>query len=1160
MRIERLQIDMLPGIEPGFSVVFPDAGVTVVTGPNGIGKSSLIRAMRWLLKRPQPGDPGGLALAADWSARAGKLTVRRQGSAIEWRQDGQPGAAPSLPDPDQWHCYWLSMETLLAAGQGERHDERHGDQRLDEELRRLMAGGFDLARVRTECRLDPGPRFGFHQAGRWQDAVQQVQRVEAGYDSLRRDEAGLPAMVEELDRAREAGRRVARLDKALAWLDAVEACRRAGAALADYPDAMSKLRGEELDRLEELRARRSGRGHEVQAAAAAQEAAWQRLRATGLEAGQPDEETLQAWSEALQQVPYQNDQREQQQARFNNARADRRRALSGLGAGVSVPDLSPDALSEAERLARELQPLERLHAELAARVREAPAEPSMTVIRDHREAAGALRQWLQAQQSQMPARWRLALAVASAGVLTALAAGVRSVDWLALTGVTTAVLALAWVWLRLLGDEGVQQARLRFDTTGVAGPPRWHRAGVEARLDEVESELWELERQGDEAREARRLEVELRQCGERLQQGGRHKRELAGRVGFDPGLEALGIDRFVRLAGELRAAERERDQARAMIGQIDDGLLRLQTELAAFLQSWQAGGIEDMSWRQMEAAFKGLRRRCAEATAARADQQRAARDRQHAQSALEELDRQLAQLYADAGLSHGEDDELRRRVGLLESWRRLSGQLRDARALERSHRAVLDEALAGEFEGAEELRETVGREQRERVMEARARAADEAARVEALQEEVTALRTRLHDAGLDRALEAAAEQVSRAGADLEDAFEQACLADVGSWLLDEVERDYRRGHEPDVLRRARRQFARFTRHAYELDWQREGGFRARDLRQQQWRTLGELSSGARMQLLLAVRLAWVEHLDHGREGLPVCLDEALTTTDEERFVAVAGSLEEWSRDRRRQVLYFSARRHEIALWQRATGHPPAVIDLAEVRFGRRGHPAALTLPEWPALPEPGDLDPVEYGQKIGVPPVDPRLPVGQVHLFHLLRDQLPLLHRLMDGWRVTSLGQLESLMESDAGGLAVGDETGRRHLRQRCRIVRQWIGLWRTGRGRPVGRVALEESGAVSATFIDQVTELADGLGGDGAALVAALRDGKVARFRADRIDLLERWLLEEGYVSAEPVLDADGRLRGTLERLARSGEPEEIRRTVGFMEAAVAGSITPSE
>ena len=162
-----------------------------------------------------------------------------------------------------------------------------------------------------------------------------------------------------------------------------------------------------------------------------------------------------------------------------------------------------------------------------------------------------------------------------------------------------------------------------------------------------------------------------------------------------------------------------------------------------------------------------------------------------------------------------------------------------------------------------------------------------------------------------------------------------------------------------------------------------------------------------------------------------------------------------------------------------------------------------------------------------------------MHLFHLLRDDLELLHRLMDAWRIASLGQFQAFLASSAASGAITEATERRQLQRRCEAARAWVALWRQGRGRPLDRAALEQSGAVSGTFIDRAADLAGALGGDAAAFLQALREGRLSRFHASKIDKLDRWLADAGYTDDRPRLNAAERARKTLQEAAPANQAE---------------------
>lgn len=85
-----------------------------------------------------------------------------------------------------------------------------------------------------------------------------------------------------------------------------------------------------------------------------------------------------------------------------------------------------------------------------------------------------------------------------------------------------------------------------------------------------------------------------------------------------------------------------------------------------------------------------------------------------------------------------------------------------------------------------------------------------------------------------------------------------------------------------------------------------------------------------------------------------------------------------------------------------------------------------------------------------------------------------------------------------------------------AKAVRSWKEVWLIGRGRPVGRAALKESGAVSDNYLDDITELVKDLGRDGVALLTALRErnGEHAKgFYDSKADELEAYFEQQGYI-----------------------------------------------
>ncbi|MDE0005376.1 MAG: hypothetical protein OXQ29_22015, partial [Rhodospirillaceae bacterium] len=491
-------------------------------------------------------------------------------------------------------------------------------------------------------------------------------------------------------------------------------------------------------------------------------------------------------------------------------------------------------------------------------------------------------------------------------------------------------------------------------------------------------------------------------------------------------------------------------------------------------------------------------------------------------------------------------EALMRMIERLSDWRRARKALDEAETEEKRLRKLLsgEDGLVESVEGGfvDELK-----------LQLREAGEQAGGRTELI-EKNAAINARLQEARRGHRLEDAATAKDRAAEALRDKRDEALYCAATEVLLDEVEGAFKTEREPDFLRRARQWFEHVTAHAFTLELRDSDSFVAHDRNQGELRTLKELSSGTRMHLLLALRLAWTEDRERGGESLPLFLDEALTTSDVDRFSVMARTMSRLA-DAGRQIFYLSARPQESGLWKNATGTAPAMIDLAAVRFGSApADPDALRVETPPALPPPDGLAAEEYAMLIHVHPVNPRAAAGGIHLFHLLRDDLGLLHSLLDTWRISALGQLEALLASDAARTAVSERQSRRRLRQRCRTARSWTELWRQGRGKPVDRAVLDESGSVSDVFLDLTADLATELEGDGKALVLALRDRRVKGFHASKTDELENWLADKGYVDDALILEPDKRRRLALQEVVSvtQAEPEDVNLVVEWLESAV--------
>lgn len=1131
MHLEKLEIRRLPGISPGFVLRDLGDGVHFLTGPNAVGKSSVVRAVGYLLRDPQPSDPLELWLEARFRGSPGTFEVRRVGGAVEWRKEGQRVERPPLAAPDEIIYYELAMEHLLSA---------EADHRFLHEVHRQLRGGFDLATLRGEEPFAPPKQPGRHAARRLREATRRLREVERAYAELARREMELPRLQAEVSALRETAERLPLLERALECLATRVRRRELEARLHRYPAVLERLRGDELEVLQGLRDQRRQLLGSLEQLEGRRRAAEDNLRQSGLADARPTETDLESARATLEELQRWSDQLEQAHRELHQAESELAIARRHLGAADELPRLDPEKWEQAREWAIYWDELNRERKRLEGEAEVPPDAPGDQMLRALDQGEAILLAWQEAAHGWRPWRFRLPLGVvAVSGLLTAVTAWTTDLPQLAILGLAALAGGL-WLWLQR-ESAGPQVWQRRWPGDVLEPPAAWSPGEVRRRLDQLRArrreleELWRLQERARFARE--RLKLLEREVQAHRQRG----EELREVLGFDPA-KTLNLVTWASLLTKYRDAWVAWEQARRRVAGLEARLDEGVAALRQFVARWGERAEDTREPAALRVCYASLHRRWKAAEEAERQLRESVRRQAELQEQLARLGQEERELFARAGLQAGQDEELADLCRRLVEWRMLKE--------EHLQVAGAEAELAARLADTPEIRRLVESADQVRLEQLRDEAQAARRALEERQAAVVRLQEELRTAGGDLRLEEAFFAVDRARRELEDERDAAVRAEAAQFLLDEIDAEYRAEHEPAVLKAAQSYFAKFTRHAYVLDFDpgaqeilavetRLGG-RPR-------RRLEELSTATRMQLLLALRLAWIARIEQGREALPLFLDEALTTTDPDRFAALAQSLQSLA-DEGRQVFYLTARPEELLWWERATGRQPHHLDLAAVRFPAAGRePRRYRLPEPPEIPPPGDLSPEQYAVRLGVPAWDPEQGWEALPLFYLLRDDLHLLYRLLHQWGLRTWGQVRQMLETEAAEILTEEE--RRELLLRSRVAESWVTAWRQGRAAPVTVAELQASGAVSPRFLEPLTALAAQVGGDATRLLAALQSGQVKGFRRNKIDELATWLEEHGYLPRDRILTpAERRLRVFQE----VGSPRpEIGRLIQWLEAA---------
>ncbi|TDJ74325.1 MAG: hypothetical protein E2O39_05020 [Planctomycetota bacterium] len=1131
MKLKRLVIRSLPGIDGRFTVDIPGAGLNVIIGPNGIGKSSLCRAMAALLWKD--GAQGAhVTASACFELEGGEWTVERDGGSWRWYRDGSECPPPRLPAEHLSDNFFLGLRELLDA-------KRDAGNDVAQAIREQMSGGYDLTAVAEAFATAPLVRKGKSARQACDKAERAVGEAQGRQKGLHDREAMLAQLEQEKDEAEGAVRTLGHVRSALdlhAWREELEQLETQLAAL---PGALERLSGKEGEELEELERQLVAKG--ADRTKTAQGIEDERTEAGRTRLTVPLDDALLATAgkraEALKDKERERDQAQTEWKGEGRAVAEASRAVGGYAESPSEFDLGESAdlfafLRDAQAAETELGALdERLQLLDPSSFSEEAAQQ----LEQLRRGVDQLRAWLRsppvgaAPEHETPGPARLLEKLAAALLAVGLGLGFAvERTFFAVAGVGLGLFIAVRLMRARRGPETPTvdargHARSEFPQ-GLEPPTEWTNEAVTARSRELDEEFADLlvttERERDRNRDRESLQNRREILVADMAQLEDRRAQLVQALHLEairPDVEL--VDTAVAL-NQLRAAREREARAAAGVQSLEKQCAALIAELAEVLTCHGEAAPVDAS--SARAGVESLERRNRTLRDTRKGQALLERHLEQCDADLERIEKAANAIYKLAELEVGDRGGLSSLLSNLDRYRELRPK-RDALSneIDRTEKH-LDEA------GQAALGELDSDSLQERLREIDKHDAE----LEKMHSEIADIRSEVRTARaghvLEEALAARDEQLEQ----LRVRRELAMHAAAGQFLIERVRNEHDTDQMPRVLERARELFGTFTNHAYELEVAREDGtsFRALETSSGERRWLNELSDGTRVQLALAARLAFVEDAEQG-EPLPLFLDEALDHSDSERFQAIARSLARMAQDDGRQIFYLTSDEHDaerlqLALREEGCERAP-VIDLAAVR-GREWAVRdrdALTVRPLPTVPEPGGMTAEAYGAALSIPRFDPRRGHLDQHLYYLLSDDLRLLRRLLQN-RIESVGQWLALARSSAPlaeKIAVCPGAGEQ-LDARTRLLEVYCQVWAEGRGRPVGREAIEASKAITDNYLEVVVQIASAEQGDGERLLVVLLERDypgLKGFRDKSRESLARYLAEEGYTDEQPILEA---------------------------------------
>ena len=1150
-----LRIQKFPGIaDGGFELGDLGSGVNVIYGRNGIGKSVTSRALvAALWPGKSTADARIRAVVTDRLNRYGdppppewrltlnglSLTTTKNGVVVDALVDLPPEIA------DRYH---LSLHELIQAD----------DKELAKIIAREAAGGYDV----EKAKLTLGYTVGL---GSPKNLTDNYKTAKAAFDTHSNEQRNWAVEEESLDRlraelkaTRSKSENIIPLGKALDFLKRQEDEKAAVAELEMFPKGMAALLKSDGSTLSNLRAGAASLRAETRKRRIDLRLAQRKKSDSFLTPESRSEEHVHALREQINTLK--SNEITLQNAESNTAGSRRRLevALTEFGMGGTAAATAAAAASTApfyviddlDALATYARNAEKVRADreviesfrhsfeakddrLAAGIREDRMQKGRNVLQEWLSTPPLLKPEVLAPSSDSlfppVARNCLQIAAAALVVESVLAGPVAHPIYLVFVFAAVVLIGMSF-WSRRK-PIAVPPATVP-DLQAIAAeryaqlllteflPTAWDTAAIREMLDKLNAEI-AVARVGDEKariwedKGPQRTQVENAES--ELDSAGR---ELAERLGVEtttltrePGLflvlckKAFNVadahaelERFVGIAAAARADES------AQRGRVNN-LLAVSGHPAVRDSGEATAVLEDLR----------TRRQNFESALAAMDSLYRSR-REHTLPAIKDRRKSYREFFDRLQLAPGDEASVTQWLERLEAYKAAeTAKQRAETAVRFASDQLVGVALA--------IQEAPQASLLTLLVEATAAETELAAK----QKRITEIETRTDSARRGRTLEEATAKLEQAKDALRDDRAVKCEHHIGGLTAAYIQEDSRVDTMPVVLNAAREILATITKGQYELNFSPgpAPSFRVTDIVAGEVRELNELSSGTRVQLLLAVRIAFIEHQEQGCR-LPLLLDETLANSDSERMTAVIEAVLEFVK-KGRQVFYFTARQDEVRHWCDAATKgdvPCKVTDMGERRFrtpawSETTDGLPLSVPR--VVPVPDGRTAREYGAAIGVAALDPTRMRESVPLFYSLLHDLEGLHGLLNAGFQT-VGQWNTLNAATKGRFTFSAGTPR-DVDDWSDVVDAFREGWNIGRGKPLTREILDGSDACG-NFIAKFWEITKEGNFDAKCLMSAIAsktDERVLRFQKNKSDQLRDHLLASGCLSDDEPLDLSG-------------------------------------
>ncbi|MFA5698487.1 MAG: hypothetical protein WC954_01995 [Sphaerochaeta sp.] len=378
------------------------------------------------------------------------------------------------------------------------------------------------------------------------------------------------------------------------------------------------------------------------------------------------------------------------------------------------------------------------------------------------------------------------------------------------------------------------------------------------------------------------------------------------------------------------------------------------------------------------------------------------------------------------------------------------------------------------------------------------------AELERLEEKYTRLiqaQERYDRASVDAEYEIAELNYNQAIEDLDLHRQNATRKRFTYQIITKLQEQTLADHQPKVIQESSTWLERITHNRYTLA-AGDTNFQVKDHVANRTQTLEELSSGTRIQLLFALRMGYLASLEKEDIALPIFFDEIMANSDDERSIAIAAAIGEIALER--QVFYATAQLDEVQKLEAQLDKKPLVIDLEalsnkEAEQKRPFHPPQPK--EKKTIPFDEDYD--NYAKLLGI---------AQAGLFDHIGG-------LSAWYLVTTSQELHNLLERNFTTCGVARRTSD-ILRGRFALLEKAQKLAQEGREKTLLPAHLGDPELTlnrKTNYYQQILDFVAAHKPTGSLLLEAIETKVIKNISGDMVQTLTNWMFENSFLNEEP-------------------------------------------